>query len=178
LTDLIATYQPDLVVVKLYLSCERISKDHSRAQLASAKAAGKQTAGYVWGYSDFDPRQTVREAADLVLECRVNSPLIFLDCESYEGDPGPDAYWLDRAFGEYVRLGYPPAMYSAAWWLNADLRRLSAVRGVLKWLADYNGIADLASVSLPPGIERAEICGHQFLADPVDRSVFDSRVLA
>ncbi len=171
------------MIVKLYLSCEIVGKENSRAQLASAKANGKLSAGYVWGYRSFDPRRTVQESVELATECGVDSPLLFLDCETYNPtgkkveDPGPDVAWLEAAFDEYAKLGKRPAMYSGLWWLTGYLRDLAVTRGVLKWLEQYNGIPDLASVDLVDGIDRAEVCGHQFLDKPIDQSIFDGRVL-
>lgn len=168
------------MIVKLYLPWERIGKDYTRSQVASAKANGCKAGGYVWCYRSEDPRKTVMEAVALADECKLDSPVIWLDCETYEVggkvvDPGPDVAWLGAACDELRQRGRQPAIYTGAWYWNAYLPKCKAFADALLWVAQYDHIETLESVKLFGGWARAT--GKQYSADGIDLDVFDPLVL-
>lgn len=182
LAGIIAAYKPAHVIVKLYLPWENIPQSYSRAQIASARAAGCSVGGYVWCYRSADPAQTVNAALDLAGSVGMGLDVLWLDCETYEEggrviDDGPDANWLEGAFAACRARGIQPGVYSGAWWLPGYLGDLSVLAGIPLWLAEYNGIADLDSVDLMRPLQREQLYGHQYAADGIDLDVFDARAV-
>ena len=119
LGTLIRTHGPKHVVVRLYLPEENPLQDHTRAQIASARAAGCTVGGYVWCYQDLDPRKTVRDAVTLARSVHLMLPVLWLDCETYKNssgvtESGPDAAWLRAAIDECRQLGVKPGIYTPA----------------------------------------------------------------
>jgi hypothetical protein len=177
LRHLIREFRPAHVITKLYLPEESIPQAHTRAQLDSAQAAGCTVGGYVWCYRSLDPAKTVRDAVGLARSCGVELPVLWLDCETYEGstfDPGPDAAWLRAAVAQAERLGVRPGIYTGHWWVRdhfpggaaafADFNQLPL------WLADYDGLPALNFRRPFSGFTRLH--GKQYSADGLDLNVF------
>ncbi|MGE3911802.1 MAG: GH25 family lysozyme, partial [Chloroflexota bacterium] len=158
--------------------------DHTRAQIASARAAGCTIGGYVWCYRDLDPRKTVRDAVTLARSSGVTLPILWLDCETYTSngtvhDPGPDGAWLQKAISEAAGLGSPVGIYTAGWWWREFMDNTRDFAEVPLWLAQYDGIPQVDVVSLFGGWLRAS--GKQWavkLPDggELDRNVFLGQV--
>ena len=165
LRTLITAHRPSHVVVKLYLPEEVIDQEYSRAQIASAKAAGCTVGGYVWCYRDLDPRKTVRDAVALARSAGVELPVLWLDCEAYRvngevRDPGPDAAWLRAALDECRKLGVKPGIYTGGWWWREYMGNTREFAELPLWAAEYDDNPDVADVTLFGGWTRA--CGKQY----------------
>lgn len=179
LTGLIAYYQPEHVVVKLYQPTERIStanptgafaQDHSRAQIASALASGCTVGGYFWLYATQDPRQGIRAATALATAAGLDLAVLWTDIETYTDGTIPTAAQVDDAMDECAQLGLTPGVYtSPEMWRRAGNPRVEP--HWRNWTALYNGRADLA-VPEYGGWAAEQIVGHQFTSTPIDRSVF------
>lgn len=180
LRTLIGTHRPAHVVVKLYLPEESISQDHSRAQIASALAAGCTVGGYVWCYRDENPRKTVRDAIGLARSAGAELPVLWLDCETYKvngeiRDPGPDAAWLREAVAESRALGIRPGIYTGGWWWREFMDNSREFAELPLWAAEYDGNPDVDDVTMFGGWTRAS--GKQYAerlpsGDGLDQNVF------
>jgi hypothetical protein len=165
LRTLIGQHRPSHVVVKLYLPVENVSGEHSRSQIASAKAAGCTVGGYVWCYGSEDPRQTVRDAIALARSAGADLPVLWLDCESYKvggevRDPGPDAAWLRAAIDESRKLGVKPGIYTGGWWWREFMNDSGEFSDLPLWAAEYDDSTDIEDVTLFGGWTHAS--GKQF----------------
>jgi hypothetical protein len=153
LRTIISAHRPKHVVVKLYLPEESVSQDHSRAQIASARAAGCTIGGYVWCYRDLDPRKTIRDAVTLARSSGLSLPILWLDCETYNvngevRDPGPDAPWLHAAVAEARALGVKVGLYTAGWWWRGFMANTREFAELPLWLAEFDGKSDIEDVNL------------------------------
>jgi hypothetical protein len=160
LRSLIGAHRPTHVVVKLYLPEESISQDHTRAQIASARAAGCTVGGYVWCYRELDPRKTVRDAIALARSAGAELPVLWLDCETYKvqgvvRDPGPNAAWLRAAVDESRALGVRPGIYTGRWWWREFMEDTREFADLPLWAAEYDGNTDIDDVTLFGGWTRA-----------------------
>lgn len=172
LSDLVHRLGAQHVVVKLYQTVERIGNrtvaaDHSRAQIASALANGCSVGGYIWGYAERDPVQSVRDGMQLSRSCGVELPILWLDIEPYPSDNSvPGAAWIRAALAECAAQGGRGGIYSGRYvW---DRLGHPQFPGVPLWTADYNNRADLDV----PGYGEMRVVGHQYTSTPVDRNVF------
>ena len=156
----------ELVVCRLYLDIELGGQGEvvSRALLQVAHDEGRETAGYFWAYPDADPTATavgVLRYADLL-----DSPIIWADCEPYEGGPVADEAWLSTCLAaiEHNAL-FGTGIYTAAWCWPAS----SNCSEYPLWVALYNQTPTL-DVPLFGGWEY--VTGHQYSDITIDRSVF------
>ena len=176
LTTLIQDTQSSHVVVKLYLPQEVISQDWSIAQGSSAAANNCSVGGYVWGYADLSPEQTILDALDLIPRVCPGTSMLWLDCEEYDG-VGPLGSWIQRAVYAGEGLGQRIGVYSAKWYWDKIgnpeiLSRISATGRPPLWIAQYNDIPDLDVQPLFGGWTREDIKGHQYTSTPIDQDVF------
>ena len=184
LKTLITTHRPAHVVVKLYLPVESIPKEHSLAQIASARAEGCTVGGYVWCYGEEDPRKTVRDAVGLARSAGVELPILWLDCETYKEDgvvvdAGPDAAWLREAIDECRTLGVKPGIYTGGWWWREHLDNTREFADLPLWAAEYDDNPDVDDVTLFGGWARAS--GKQYAeklpsGGRLDQNVFRDKV--
>jgi hypothetical protein len=177
LADLIKglTPRPEHVVVRLYLPWEKPSRQHSLDQIASARWAGCSVGGICWPYPEVDPRQTVLEALTLADHAGLTLPILWMDLETYDGQPGPDADWLLKAADAGVKQGVKCGLYTAQWYIDTYVPDAARLGHLPLWAAFYNHIADLDSVPIFGGWTRNMLWGHQYNADGIDRDVFDAR---
>lgn len=172
LSDLIRRMGAQHVVVKLYQTVESIGgrttgAEHSRAQIASARANGCTVGGYCWGYASRDPAESVWDAVGLARSCGVELPALWLDIEPYPSDNSlPNAAWIAAALAECDALGVRGGIYSGRYvW---DRLGHPQFPGVPLWTAHYNNRADLEV----PSYGAMQLVGHQYTSDPCDRNVF------
>ncbi len=167
LSPLINLYQPDHVIVRLYLPWEVVSQNYSREQVKSAIGNGCTVGGYFWGYQDSSPVDSVNAALDLCAGMNLILPILWIDHEQYQSTPPPNAEWLRWAWAQCDALDTPSGLYTSRyqWELIGNPTEFSA-RPV--WLADHNGDASL-DVLAPPGLPF--VVGHQYQGAPVDLSV-------
>jgi len=191
LSELIAEHQPQHVVVRLYLPEEKPSQHHSFAQLVSARLNGCSVGGYVWAYQGLDPAKTIKDAVTLASEAslrfarpsntrfwterRPRNPVLWVDCETYKDEPGPDRHWLTEAWYAADSLGVAMGIYTARWWWQKYVENTHMFWDVPLWLAQYDHDPALSSVLLFGGWERA--AGKQWTNTPVDLSTFSHRVV-
>jgi hypothetical protein len=184
LNTLITAHRPAHVVVKLYLPVESIPKEHSLAQIASARAEGCTVGGYVWCYGEEDPRTTVRDTVGLARSAGVELPILWLDCETYKEDgvvvdAGPDAAWLREAIDECRKLGVKPGIYTGRWWWHEHLDNTREFAELPLWAAEYDDNPDVDDVTLFGGWTRAS--GKQYAeklpsGGRLDQNVFRDEV--
>lgn len=170
MTALIATYHPEHVIVRLYFPWEKPSPLHSLAQIDSALDNGCTVGGYVWAYPDASPEATAREAVDVVRGAGVRIPVLWVDCETYNDQPGPDLAWLQAMALESLRLGVMPGIYSAAWYWERYMENTMALSHLPLWVADYQGGPTLDDFKPFGGWTQA--AGKQWSGSPIDQSVF------
>lgn len=181
LTDLIQTYQAQHVIVRLYLPGERISQDHSKAQIRSALENGCSVGGYFWCYSSFDPKESVRQAIVLAKGEGIDLRVLWHDCEPYYGangaiiDPGPDAEWLRESGQVCDELGIKKGIYTGRYYWRDRIGNGEDFSDWWLWAADYNRMPNLDSV--PPFSGFTRTVGHQYTSSGVDRSVFLEEIL-
>lgn len=168
LSALIATHQPQHIIVKLYQAIESVSQDHSREQLLSALANGCSVGGYVWGYANTDPRATVQDVVGLAQSVGVALPVLWLDIETYMGFSGPDPCWIREAVEECRCLGIRPGIYTARWYWDQYMIGVTAFSDLPLWLAEYDDDPDIESVVLFGGWQRA--AAKQWSNTPVDQN--------
>jgi GH25 family lysozyme M1 (1,4-beta-N-acetylmuramidase) len=186
LGSLISTHGPNHIVVRLYLPEENPSQDHTRAQIASARAAGCTVGGYVWCYQDMDPRKTVRDAIALARSVHLMLPVLWLDCETYKNssgvtERGPDAPWIRAAADECRQLGVRPGIYTARWWWRDFMDDTTEFADLPLWAAEYDDNPDVDDVTLFGGWTRAS--GKQYAEKlpsgaGLDQNVFRDEVTA
>lgn len=182
----VASYQPrdvttlvrelgcEGVIVRLYLPAENPSQDHSLAQIASAQAAGCVVGGYMWCYPDLDPHQSVIEALALAERAGLNLPVLWLDLETYEGAPGPNALWLRRAIAQCEANGVQAGFYTAKWYWDAYMPGFTefGTADVPLWAAVYEDLPQGQDLDhwVPFG-GWGHLTGKQWTSTPVDRNV-------
>ena len=182
LTSLIDLFTPELVIVKLYQKIEKITPQgnsqmaqaHSRAQIASARAAGREVSGYMWLYANVDPETAVDQAIDLAIEAHLALPFLAIDVETYVDGTIPDGLLIARAIAQCVKRNVEPVIYwSKEMWQRAG-SPTDDVYNVYQWVAQYGGFEpdDLYSVDAVVGPHYL-VVGHQWTSVPIDRNVFD-----
>ena len=166
LSGLIAQYQPELVIVRLYLPWERPSQDHSLAQVASARANGCDVQGYCWLYRGDRMARVLHEIRWLAVRAQLDlAPVLWADIETYEGSM-PTWYALRRYVAECRAAQLRPGIYSSAeMWRRGGYRNLGPE--VLLWAA-RSGVEPWA-VEPFGGMS---LVGHQYQGSPLDVSVF------
>ncbi len=165
--------RPECVIVRLYLPGERPPQSHSLAQIASARANGCTVGAYIWTYPDFDPRQSVRDALALAARADLSLSVLWLDLETYEGEPGPGVEWLRAAADECQRNGVQAGIYTGLWYIREFLPGYVQALGNLPlWLAEYEGGPTLDGVTLPAGLARDRLWGKQWCGTGIDRDIF------
>jgi cell wall-associated NlpC family hydrolase len=171
LTDLIRQTGARHVVVKLYQSVERIGgrmtgAEHSRAQIASARANGCTVGGYLWGYAERDPVVSVRDALALAQSAGITLPILWLDIEPYTDGSIPSVDWIRAALAECEAQGVRGGIYSGAWvWPRLGNPSLPDVP---LWTAIYDGSPAL-DVAAYGGMR---LVGKQYGTTPCDTNVF------
>jgi hypothetical protein len=122
LTELIKTFNPDFVIVKMYLPEEWPPQSWSFNQAASAKANGKKVWGYFWGYLDLDPRKSAVDAIQLLKAC--GGEQLIIDVEPYVSAyppydvSMPSQNWLRAAVDTCITHGITPWIYTGKWCWN------------------------------------------------------------
>lgn len=184
LTELITRFGPGLVIVKLYQQIERITPQgnsrmaqaHSRAQIASALAAGVEVSGYMWLYADYAyVEDAVDQAIDLAISSGLALPFLAIDVETYVDGSIPDAHMIARAISQCVKRGVEPVIYwSREMWKRAG-SPTDEVFNVYQWVAEYvdwipEDLYDVTPVVGPYHL----VVGHQYTSDPLDLSIFDA----
>jgi hypothetical protein len=170
LTALISVYHPEHICVRLYLPWEKPSPVHSLAQIDSALDNDCSVGGYVWAYPFASPQATAQEGVDLLRSAGVRIPVLWVDCETYSDEPGPDRDWLLALSVESDRLGLLAGIYSAAWYWERYMENTRALSHLPLWVADYQGGPTLDDFKPFGGWTQA--AGKQWSGSPVDRSVF------
>lgn len=160
-------------MVRLYLPYERVSQEHSLAQIASTRQAGCSVGGYVWAYPDVDARQTARDALALAAQANLRLRVLWFDVETYEGRAGPGVPWLRAAADECEQQGVQAGIYTGLWYVNAYLQDAGQLADLPLWLADYTA-ASIDTLPLPTGWTRA--AGWQWQGVGIDRDVFREEV--
>ena len=171
LTDLIASYDPDVVVVKMYLPVEVISQTHSIAQSRSVLTNRKLLTGYCYCYGSVDPTKTVAWAATLADYCGASirgefpAAHLWLDMEDTDA---PDDLWLAKAAGKAEEMGVSLGIYTGRYWwrqhMNNDWSYLPL------WLANYDEDPSLDSF-IPFG-GWTYLTGKQYTSTPIDQNTF------
>lgn len=166
LTALIQENQVEQVIVRLYLPWEQPSQDISRAQIASAKAAGCRVGGYCWLYPESDPHDTVYQAGVLARDCGLNLEHLWIDIEPYEGGPIPSVDRIRTALNTCAAYGIQGGIYTSEWcWAHGN-----QFTDIPLWAAQYDGIAD-PNVFTPFGGWSA-CAAKQYQGDPIDLSAW------
>lgn len=184
LSRIIAEYQPDHVIVKLYTSVENISFEHSAAQVRSAWNHGKTVGGYAWAYRSASPEKTIDDVIARCASIGLVLPLLWIDCETYHDkdgnlvDAGPDADWLSRAVARAEDVyEMPCGIYTGIWWIDEHFpggqAEFAKFNRLPLWLSEYDGIGDIDNIVLPQGW--SEVACKQFLGRPVDQNVIRPR---
>ena len=178
LSAIIAATAAEHVVTKMYLPMESISQDHTRAQVASAQAHGCSVGGYVWGYRSVDPGETIDAVIALCASMGLVLPLLWLDCEVYLDDPGPERGWLRAAKARADFYGMKLGIYTGVWWIDGHFPGGQAAFAEFAdwplWLADYRNWGDIGNVPRPLGFDHLE--GWQWSGASIDRDWFDESV--
>lgn len=155
------------MIVRLYLPWERISQDHTRAQIDSARANGCTVGGYVWGYRDSPPRETIIQAVALAESCGVDLPVLWIDVEDYEGTPPPGEDWLLEAGAEAMVWGERPGIYTGStFWRK--IGNPTSMSDWPLWYARYDERQVIDPVDFGGWTEPS---GHQFTSTPIDQDV-------
>lgn len=197
INHLIDQFQPAHVIVKLYLPQElggTGADEYTWPQAQTAKYRGCTLGGYVWGYADLDPAQTIRDAKavadavgividgsiigyDSLLQQLIHG-ILWLDIETYvdtwTGDESiPDVLWIAAAEAEAVRLGVVMGMYtSREMWRrctgDGDDPSFAHLR---QWAAQYSPPTASLDDYRPFG-GQTECYGRQWTSTPIDQNVF------
>ena len=158
--QLIAKYNPDHVIIRMYSPWERDGyQDISRAQVTTARSLGKSVGVYVWPYAERTPWETLTEAINLCHSCEppVIAPIIWLDCENSVYGDGPDYGWLSGWRTACQQLQVPTGLYVRRSWIQdyfaGGEAAFSDFNDLPLWLADYDGIddVDIFKHGLPQG---------------------------
>jgi hypothetical protein len=172
LSAIIATSHAEHVIVRLYLPQERPAQQHSLDQIASARANGCSVGGYCWVYPDLDPVQTVRNALSLAARATLALKVLWLDVETYMGQPAPGVAWLRAAADECARIGVRCGIYSGVWYVRSYMPDAAMLADLPLWTAQYDGVADPDQVTLYGGWTKA--AGKQYRIDSIDHDVLRS----
>lgn len=191
LTDLIQQFNPDLVIVKSYLSVEKIpqtpiAKDWTRWQVESARSHGRRVGLYVWCYGGvhwYSPEATIQETAELAQELGIPlttdpqgrpDSVMWLDQETYKDNSGqtswPSVDWGQEAEAELTRQELTGGMYTGrGFWLDHTGNTDRFSHWPL-WNAWYGGDPDPDSF-IPYGGWQS-CWGKQWTSTPIDQNVF------
>lgn len=162
--QLIAAYNPDHVIVRMYLPWERQGyQDISREQVRIAREMGKSIGVYVWPYAEASAWDTLVETIKLCnsMSPPVIAPVVWLDCEDSVYGPGPNATWLDAWVNACRELQTPTGWYLRVSWIDSNFHggqeAFARFNAHPIWVADYDGVADLTVFThgLPMGWSRA-----------------------
>lgn len=169
--------RPTHVIVRLYQDfCEGPSSAHSIAQIESALENHCSVAGYVWIYRDIDGGQSVNAALDVAQSIGVDIPILWLDCETYEGTV-PTISNLHAAVGAGQARGMQMGIYTSRsqwteWFGNSpDFAHLPL------WDANYPGYKPDNLDITPYGGWTSPAAARQWTSDPCDRNLVDAAVL-
>ncbi len=158
LTAIIAKHKPSHVIVKGYLTAENVSQDHTREQVRSAQAAGCSVGMYAWCYRGVDPARTIDDIIALCASIDLALPLLWLDCEIYEDDPGPDAAWLRKALAKAAEYEMPCGIYTGGWWVKdyfpGSFNAFEEFSHLPMWLSQYDQNPDIGVFTSFSGIEK------------------------
>ncbi len=176
LSTLIAQYQVQHVIVRMYLPEETPPEAHSLAQVESARANGCTVGAYCWAYPSLEPRKTVQDAVVLARRCGMDPPpVLWIDCEDYlDVDHGPSVPWLAEAVHEAYRLGVEPGIYTGAWWWVPRTGNSAAFHTLPLWSAEYGTPHDLETWTSYGGWTHLSM--KQYQGNPIDLNVCDPAV--
>jgi Glycosyl hydrolases family 25 len=166
LPSLIRTLEPELVICRLYLPWENPSQDVSKNLVSVAKAHGCKVGGYFWAYSSSDPKDSIKAALSLALDCGFKPDILWIDVETYTDSTIPNESWLRSAQEAADSFGQKVGAYSGInYW--KQIGNPSFPNWYL-WSANYNNTHDLVL----PVYGDMILVGHQYTDVPCDRSVF------
>ena len=162
LSNLIQSYAPDTVIVRIQLPQEHIPKGYTLSQSSSAHSWGVEVGAYVWGYGDADPTETMGVAVEMYALMGAKGPL-WLDCEA-----DIDEEWVRVAIETGEALGVTVGIYTGYWWwtknISGDYSRLPL------WIADYG----VEKPRLPGGWKKYD--WWQWTSEGVDQSIEGEKV--
>lgn len=176
---LLDQFQPQLVIVKVYLPQELGSTgawDYTIPQAEQALNAGCSVGGYFWCYADLDPRQSVRDANAVAMlagiQFSADSPL-WLDIETYTDGSIPDLNWIAEAEAEAAVLGIPVGIYTSRemWRRCTGDGDNPAFSHLPLWAAQYAPPTPSLDDYAPFG-GWPTCLGRQWTSDPIDQNVF------
>jgi hypothetical protein len=161
--------QIEHVVARFYVPGERPPQQHSIDQVKSALRWGKTVSAYIWLYpSGISPEFSVQAALELRDRLSLKLPMLWLDCETYDGVPVSWEF-TRRAIGECKRLRQRCGIYTGKWFIDQYWGG-QGFPEIPLWLAHYGYSAgQVPSNACPPWTDWV---GHQFTSDPLDRNVF------
>lgn len=178
LAALIAQHQPQHVVVRMYLGpgWEAPSQQISHDQVQIARDAGCSVGAYLWLYRGYDPVETARRAIALAQACGLEPPVMWIDVETYLGNPPPTAGEVLTCIHAIQAAGVTAGVYTSKHMMDTYLGSTTAFAqaGAVLWSATYDGVAAL-DVAPYCGWQRAH--GKQYASKPIDLDVFDGSVV-
>ena len=157
LSNLIQTYAPDVIIIRIQLPTEHIPPGYTHDQAASAHAWNIPVQAYVWGYGDADPVWTMVNAVRIYREISAQGPL-WLDCEA-----DIDEDWVRDAIVVGEALGVTVGIYTGFWWWQSHI--VGDFGHLPLWVADYGS----TSPRLPHGWDK--YVWWQWTSDPIDQNV-------
>ncbi len=173
LSGLIATHQPEHVIVKLYQEVEAPTfEDWSLPQIHSALANGCTAGGYLWLYAGIDVHKQVTDVLQSCTRYNITLPCLWIDCETYEGE-GPTLEEILEACAWTEQQGMRVGIYTGDWYWRDILGIAPNQEGPWAkypcWFASYNHVDDfnIHSQYWPDLM----IVGHQYWSNPIDLSV-------
>ena len=158
LSNLIQSYAPDTVIIRIQLPGEHIPAGYTLAQADSAHSWGVRVEAYVWGYGSVSPVWTMTEAVEMYVKMGAQGPL-WLDCEA---DITED--WIRDAVSTGEALGVTVGIYTGYWWWKGHVTSTEFGRLPL-WIAAYS----TDSPKLPDGWD--SYYWWQWTSDPIDQNV-------
>jgi hypothetical protein len=176
LSAFIRAYQPEHVVVHLYMPSEGPGPQFSRDQILCARDHGCTVGGYVFVYRpgdsvDYYLANTLELCASVGLEL----PICWIDCEPSVYGPGPDERWMDEWLVKAGSVGMQTGLYCNLDWFNTHPGFAKYADVLPLWLAHYDGVADVTSGPIPAGW--SELAAKQWQVSDdgigqIDRDVF------
>lgn len=182
LSQIIAAYRPEHVIVRIYLDLELPDFAHSAAQIQSARDNDCTVGGYIWSYRSADPHGSIDEVIAKCASVGLVLPLLWIDCETYGSgasfDPGPDAHWLTEAV-EYADAMYEMkcGIYTGYWWINSHFpggwMAYQPFLRLPQWWAVYDGNPDIDVFPPKPGL--TELAAKQYRGTVIDLNTIRSQ---
>ena len=158
LSEYIACYSPELIIIRVKLPCEpRIDPQHEVDQANSAKEHGIAIAPYVWAYGSFPAVSTAA-----AVQARFDDgtfpaeATVWVDCEDSDA---PNAQWLRDFLDAVPHLAV--GIYTGSYWWRRYMHNTDEFAFLPLWHANY--FTPYGGWELP--------LMHQFTSTPIDRSV-------